>query len=122
MGKPKNKQEEQLSQIIARLNDLFVTDGLSNQDLINYAYTIRDKMSENETVMNQIANNSAEQALLGDFPGALDEAVMDSGDAHQNQMMQYLNNKELQVGFQRVVFDMLLAAKAAAAAASDERV
>jgi len=119
-GKPKNKQEEQLSQIIARLNDLFVTDGLSNQDLINYAYTIRDKMSENETVMNQIANNSAEQALLGDFPGALDEAVMDSGDAHQNQMMQYLNNKELQVGFQRVVFDMLLAAKAAAA--QDERV
>ena len=39
-------------------------------------------MSENETVMNQIANNSAEQALLGNFPGALDEAVMDSGDAH----------------------------------------
>jgi type I restriction enzyme R subunit len=119
-GKPRNKQEEQLSQIIARLNDLFVTDGLTEQDLINYAYTIRDKVSENERVMHQIANNSAEQALLGDFPGALDEAVMESGDAHQNQMMQYLNSKELQAGFQRVVFDMLLAAKAAAA--PDERV
>ena len=106
--------------LVARLNDLFVTDGLSNQDLINYAYTIRDKMSENETVMNQIANNSAEQALLGDFPGALDEAVMDSGDAHQNQMMQYLNNKELQAGFQRVVFDMLLAANASSS--QDDRV
>ena len=62
--------------------------------------------------MNQIANNSPEQALLGDFPSALDEAVMESGDAHQNQMTQYLNSKELQVGFQRVVFDMLLAKKA----------
>ena len=61
--------------------------------------------------MHQIANNSPEQALLGDFAGALDEAVMDSGEAHQNQMMQYLNSKELQAGFQRVVFDMLLAKK-----------
>lgn len=58
--------------------------------------------------MNQIANNSPEQALLGDFPGALDQAVMESGEAHENQMMQYLNSKELQAGFQRVVFDMLL--------------
>jgi len=64
--------------------------------------------------MNQIANNSPEQALLGDFAGGLDEAVMESAEAHQDQMMQYLNNKELQAGFQRVVFDMLLASKGAA--------
>ena len=111
-GKPRNREEEFLSQIINRLNDLFVTDGLTDQDLINYAYTIRDKIGENEKVMHQIANNSAEQALLGDFPGALDEAVMESGEAHQSQMTQYLNSKELQAGFQRVVFDMLLAKRA----------
>jgi type I restriction enzyme, R subunit len=111
-GKARSKEEEWLSQIITRLNDLFVTDGLTDRDLINYAYTIRDKISENERVMHQIANNSAEQALLGDFAGALDEAVMDSSEAHQSQMMQYLNSKELQAGFQRVVFDMLLAKRA----------
>ena len=33
-------------------------------------------------------------------------------EAHQNQMMRYLNSKELQAGFQRVVFDMLLAKRA----------
>ena len=37
---------------------------------------------------------------------------MGSGEAHQNQMMQYLNSKELQAGFQRVVYDMLLAKRA----------
>ena len=110
-GKPRNKEEEWLSQIITRLNELFITDGLSDKDLINYAYTIRDKVSENERVMNQIANNSPEQALLGDFAGALDEAVIESAEAHENQMMQYLNSKELQAGFQRLVFDMLLAKK-----------
>jgi len=111
-GKARSKEEQWLSQIIIRLNELFVTDGLTEQDLINYAYTIRDKVSENDRVMHQIANNSAEQALLGDFAGALDDAVMESSDAHQSQMMQYLNSKELQAGFQRVVFDMLLAKKA----------
>ncbi|MCF7991437.1 MAG: DEAD/DEAH box helicase family protein [Thiohalocapsa sp.] len=114
-GKPRNKEDAWLSQIISRLNELFVTDGLTDKDLINYARTIRDKVRENQRVMHQIANNSREQALLGDFPGALDDAVMESGEAHQNQMMQYLNSKELQAGFQRVVFDMLLAGEAPAA-------
>ncbi len=105
----REKEEEWLSQIISRLNDLFVTEGLTTDDLVNYAHTIRDKVRENEHVMEQIANNSADQALLGDFQKALDSAVMESGEAHQNQMLQYLNSKALQAGFQRVVFDMLLA-------------
>jgi len=50
------------------------------------------------------------KAFLADFPAAMDEAVMNSGQARQNQMMQYLNSKELATGFQRLVFDMLLAA------------
>ncbi len=108
-GKAKDKAEEWLSKIIARLNELFDDENLTEHDLINYAHTIRDKLSENESVMNQIANNSPEQAMLGDFAEALDDAVMESGEAHQNQMMQYLNSKELQAGFQRVVFDMLMA-------------
>lgn len=80
-GKPRSREEEWLSLIITRLNELFETDGLTDRDLINYAYTIRDKIRENETVMHQIANNSVDQALLEDFPGALDDAVMDSAEA-----------------------------------------
>ncbi|ANO52692.1 hypothetical protein BA177_17180 [Woeseia oceani] len=117
-ARARSKEGVFLSQIITRLNGLFVTDGLTVNDLINYAYAIRDKVSENSAVMHQIANNSAEQALLGDFPGALDDAVIDSGEAHQSQMLQYLNNKALQAGFQRVVFDLLLAQRAAEARAN----
>src|SRR5690606_25185791 len=100
-GQARDKKEELLSQIIQRLNQLFVTDGLTEQDLLSYARTISEKVSENEAVMHQIANNAPEQALLGDFPTAIDDAVMASGDAHQNQMMQYLNSSELAAGFQR---------------------
>ena len=104
-GKSRSKKEEWLSRIISRLNEVFITDGLTDQDLINYAYTIRDK----EKVMDQIANNLPEQALLGDFGAALDDAVMDRADVHQNQMNQYLNNAQLQTQFRRVIFDLLLA-------------
>ncbi|MFK0571366.1 hypothetical protein [Endozoicomonas sp.] len=51
--------------------------------------------------------NTAEQALPGDFPKAIDDAVMDSNDAQQAMMMQYLSNPEVARGFARVVFDML---------------
>jgi type I restriction enzyme R subunit len=106
-AKAKDKKEEFLSQILARLNELFITDGLSDKDLISYAHTIRDKICENKGVMHQIRNNSPEQAMLGDFPKAIDDAVMDSSEAHQNQMMQYLSNPEVAKGFARVVFDLI---------------
>ena len=93
--------------ILARLNELFVTDNLIDKDMINYAFAVRDKLSENQAVMTQIANNTREQAMLGDFPKAIDDAVMDSNDAQQEMMVQYLSNPELAKGFARVVFDLL---------------
>lgn len=108
-GKARSKEEEFLSQIIARLNEVFITDNLTKDDMLNYARTVRDKIGENAAVMAQIENNSAEQAMLGDFAGALDDAVMDSSEAHQNQMNQVLGNKETAAGFGRIVFDMLVA-------------
>jgi len=106
-AKARDRKEELLSQIISRLNELFITDQLTDKDLVNYAYTIRDKVKENELVMKQIANNSPEQAMLGDFPKAIDDAVMDSSDAHQNQTMQLLSDPKKAAGFARVVFDLL---------------
>jgi type I restriction enzyme R subunit len=107
-AKAKDKKEEYLSQILARLNELFMTDHLTEKDLVNYAYTIRDKVRENKNVMDQIHNNSAEQAMLGDFTTALDDAVLSSSEAHQNQMLQILSNPEVAKGFAQVVFDLLM--------------
>lgn len=107
-ARPKDRKEEFLSQIITRLNELFITDKLTEQDLVNYAYTIRDKIRENKLVMMQIANNTPEQAMLGDFHKAVDDAVLDSNEAHQNQMMQLLADPQKIAGFAKVVFDLLL--------------
>ena len=115
-ARPRDQKEEFLSQIISRLNEIFITDRLSDGDMVSYAYTIRDKMSESATVMQQIANNSPEQALLGDFFKVLSEAIMDSGAAHQDQMLQLLADPSREANFGRVVFDLLLAGKSNPAA------
>ncbi len=106
-AKPRDKKEEFLSQIIERLNDVFITDNLTDKDMLNYAYTVRDKLAENEIVMKQISNNTREQAMLGDFPKAMDDAILGSSAAHQEQMMQLLSDPAKASIFARVIFDML---------------
>lgn len=103
----KDRKEEFLSQIIGRLNELFVTDELTDSDMLNYAYTIKDKVKENERVMMQIANNKPEQAMLGDYPKAVNDAMLESSEAHKNQMMQLLSDPEKAKEFKRIIFDML---------------
>ena len=51
-GNTKDKQEDWLSKIVARLNELLDTEKLTNRDLINYSQTIWDKVNENQIVMN----------------------------------------------------------------------
>jgi type I restriction enzyme R subunit len=101
-----------MSQIINRFNEVFVTDQLTGKDMVNYAYTIRDKVGENIKEMMQIENNSAEQALLGDFSKANDDAILDSSDAHQNQIMQLLADPSKAANFARIVFDLLVQGQA----------
>lgn len=106
-AKAKDKIEEFLSQIVTRLNELFVTDELTEADMVNYAYTVRDKVKENVVVMHQLANNSAEQAMLGDFPKAIDDAILSSSDAHQNQMLQLLADPNRAERFSKLIFELL---------------
>ncbi len=51
--------------------------------------------------------NTRDQARLGDFPKAIDDAVMENNDAQQEMIVQHLSNPCLAKGFARVVFDML---------------
>src|SRR5690554_7671035 len=104
---PKDKKEIFLSELVAKLNELFITDELTDADLTNYAYTIRDKVKENTKVMHQVANNTPEQAMLGDFPKAVDDAILSSSDAHQNQMMQLLSDPRKADQFSKVIFALL---------------
>jgi type I restriction enzyme R subunit len=106
-AKAHDMQTALLSEIVQRMNDLFTGDKLTEKDLINYANTIADKIRENDRVMDQLNNNSAEQAMLGDFPGAVLDAVIDSRNTHNDLAMQYLSDEKIAKGFARLLLDML---------------
>ena len=93
--------------IIERMNGLFAAENLSEADLVSYARTIADKIQENEAVMSHVTNNTPDQTMLGDFPKAVEEAVLASGDAHKDLMTQYLSNKAIQLGFGKLIHEML---------------
>ena len=106
-GKARDKQEEFLSQIIERLNEIFAGDGLTDDDMINYARTISDKVKEDTKVVTQIAKNTREQAMLGDFPKAVEDAILNSSEAHQKQMMKLLSMSDKFSQFMDTIYDMM---------------
>ena len=105
---PKDAQTELLNEIISRMNDLFVEDGLTEGDMLNYANTIACKVSENDTVMDQLRNNTKEQAMLGAFPESINDAVIQSMGVHENMAMKVLSNEAVSKGFAELMFDVLM--------------
>jgi len=105
---PKDAQTELLNEIISRMNDLFVEDGLSVGDMINYANTIAGKVAENDIVMDQLRNNTKEQAMLGAFPESINDAVIQSMGVHENMAMKVLSNETVAKGFAELMFDVLM--------------
>ncbi len=67
---------------------------------------------KNEFVMKQIANNTREQAMLGDFPKAMDDAILGSSTEHQEDMMHCMCLIQRRPAYLlRVIFDMLSSPK-----------
>ncbi|UAA37734.1 type I restriction endonuclease subunit R [Paraneptunicella aestuarii] len=105
---PKDPKTELLNDIIQRMNDLFIEDGLSENDMLNYANTIAGKISENEVVMDQLRSNTKEQAMLGQFPTSINNAIIESMDVHKDMAMKLLSNEAIAKGFAGLMFDMLM--------------
>ena len=105
---PKDPKTELLNEIIQRMNDLFIEDGLSENDMLNYANTIAGKISENEMVMDQLRSNTKEQAMLGQFPESINNAIIESMDVHNEMAMKLLSNEAIAKGFAGLMFDVLM--------------
>lgn len=111
-GKYKDQEHEFLSVIIARLNDIFAGE-FSDTDVLNYANTIADKVRENGAVMEQLKNNSPDQAMMGDLPVAVEKAVIDSMDIHENLAKQLLEDEHKAANFGKLLMELLVKGMAA---------
>lgn len=66
------------------------------------------KLSENGPLMEQVRNNPRESILHGDFPGAVDEAVIGRMETQQGMSLEYLSHPEKAKALQNLLLDLLL--------------
>ncbi|HIF9204579.1 TPA: type I restriction endonuclease subunit R [Photobacterium damselae] len=106
-AKPKDKKEAFLSHVLDKLNEAFANEDLSDNDMIDTVRKWSNKVRENDTVMAQLKINNREQAMLGDFPIASDDAVIASSEAEQAMMFKYLSDPNTRQTVLNIMFDML---------------
>ena len=102
----KDPEKELLSTILTHMNALFEGE-LTDEDMINYANTIKDKMSEDSKLVEQVRNNTKEQAMIGGFSESLNDAVIDSLDVHKDLAAQVLGKDRIRAGFADIVYELI---------------
>jgi type I restriction enzyme R subunit len=110
-GTAHDPEKEALSQIIERLNELFAGETLTDNDRLNYMNTIRDKVMENQKVVQQLENNTPEQVMIGDYPNAVQDAVMESFQTHNGLASQLLQNEVVSKEFAKLLLEVILKEK-----------
>lgn len=59
--------------------------------------------------IEQIATNTQDRAMLGDYPDAVLDAVIGSMETHTDLATQVLSNEQVRRGFARVLLELLAA-------------
>ncbi len=102
-GQVREQQKAYLTEIIAKLNDLFggdTTDG----DQVSFSTTLANKMLESETLQTQAASNSKEQfANSPDLKRELVNAIIASLDAHTDLSTKALSSELIQQGLLNIL-------------------
>jgi type I restriction enzyme R subunit len=88
------RQKAYLSEIIARVNDLFSGELSEHDKLVYVNDVLKGKLLESATLQQQAGNNSKEQfANSPDLKPALVKAAIDALDAHTTMSTQALNSE-----------------------------
>jgi len=106
-GQARVPQKEKLADLIERLNELFGAD-TTDSDKLQWFETLKRKVTENQGVMEQIQANPREQIMHGDYPQAVENAVLDSLNAHSKLADRFLDDSQLQQQVMQLLLDRIL--------------
>lgn len=93
--------------IIDRLNSMF-GEATPIQDQVAFVNQIKSITSESDVVMAQVESNTREQAMKGNLPGAVQQAVVRALSSHQKLATQVLkSDRQGMSALVDMVYDML---------------
>ncbi len=103
---PSDREKEFISEIIARMNDLFgdVADDLGQRHLTAH---IVDIARNNAQVSEQVEKNTKNQALQGDLPGVVKKATVDAMKSHNALARVLLKDPQNMDRFYNLVYDIM---------------
>jgi type I restriction enzyme R subunit len=102
----RDPEKELLSYVVGEMNALFEGE-LSEGDMLSYARTLKGKMAENEKVLEQVKNNTEEQAMMGGFRESMSGAIIESLESHQGMATQALSEERVLNGLSKLLYRML---------------
>ncbi|MBA2797140.1 type I restriction endonuclease subunit R [Aeromonas veronii] len=108
LGSAKAKEEKKdfLSHILEQLNDLFGTE-VTDGDKLDWLQGMASKIAENQPLMDQVRNNPRDAIMLGDYPKAVDAAVIERMDIQNGMSLDYLSRPEAANIIQGLILDLL---------------
>ncbi|ALG69997.1 Type I site-specific restriction-modification system, R (restriction) subunit and related helicase [Azospirillum thiophilum] len=103
-GEVQEKEKVQLSEIIAKVNDLFEGELTDDDKLVYVNNVLKGKLLESEILVQQAANNTKEQfANSPDLANELLNAIMDAFAAHTSMSKQALNSEKVRHGLKDIL-------------------
>jgi type I restriction enzyme R subunit len=103
-GMVREKESAYLSEIIARVNDLFDGDLTENDRLVYVNNVIKGKLLESEVLRKQAANNTKEQfSNSPDLNNELMNAIMSALEAHTTMSTQALESEKVRNGLREIL-------------------
>lgn len=93
-----------MTELIAKLNDLFGSETTDQDQLVYVNNVIKGKLLESKVLQQQAVNNSKEQfANSPDFDAAQMDAIMSALDAHTSMSAKALNSEEVRRGMKEIL-------------------
>ncbi|HUX21971.1 MAG TPA: type I restriction endonuclease subunit R, partial [Spirochaetia bacterium] len=105
-GATHDPERIKLQDLIEQLNLIFEGE-LSDTDLVNYAYSVRDKLLENNTLRTQARNNTKKQFdESDDLQEAILTAVEDQNAVNADLARQVMSDQQKRDAFLKIIRDL----------------
>lgn len=102
----RDREKRYLSELIKKLNDAFGKE-ISDTDKVAFAVHVSEKLRGNQVVMDQIANNSREQAMKAQLPTAAISTIIEARTSHLDMANKLLSDGTTLEVFLNVLYELL---------------
>jgi type I restriction enzyme R subunit len=109
----RDRETTYLSELIDKLNQALGKD-VSDADQVALAVHVSEKLRGDAVLMAQVQNNPKDQAMRANLPAAAVQALFGAMTAHQKSVTHLLSDEESRRLFVDVVYELLMADRAAA--------